>query len=132
MKYFLPKPVLRMNLAPAYGDAARLRDDAVARYYELLLAPGARAAMIARMEQSVLPEPEPLLRRIQAPTLLVWGEKDAMIPFKNAADYLRTIPHARLVSFPALGHLPHEEAPAESLPPVAQFLRAAPLSAPKG
>ena len=123
MKYFLPKPMLRMNLAPAYGDAAHPRDDDVTRYSELLLAPGSRAAMIARMEQSVLPEPEPLLRRIQAPTLLVWGEKDAMIPFKNAADYLRTIPHARLVSFPGLGHVPHEEAPAESLAPVIQFLR---------
>jgi len=125
MKYFLPKPMLRMNLAPAYGNTARLRDADVTRYYELLLAPGARAAMIARLEQSVLPQPEPLLRRIQAPTLLVWGEKDAMIPIANAADYLRTISHARLVSFPTLGHVPHEEAPAESLPPVI-------LSAPNG
>ena len=123
MKYFLPKSMLRMNLAPAYGDAAKLRDEEVTRYYELLLAPGARAALIARMEQTVLPEPEPLLRRIQSPTLLLWGEKDAMIPIKNAADYLRAISDSRLVAFPTLGHVPHEEAPAESLPPVIQFLR---------
>jgi pimeloyl-ACP methyl ester carboxylesterase len=123
MKYFLPKSMLRMNLAPAYGDVARLQDETVTRYYELMLAPGSREALIARMEQSVLSEPEPLLQRIQAPTLLLWGEKDAMIPLKNSADYLRLLPHASLVSFPTLGHVPHEESPSESLPPVIRFLR---------
>ena len=123
MKYFLPKALLRMNLAPAYGDAAHLRDEVVDRYYDLLTGAGSRAALIARMEQTLLPEPEPLLRRIQAPTLLLWGERDAMIPISNAGDYLRMIRQSRLVSFPALGHVPHEESPAESLQPVIQFLR---------
>ena len=50
------------------------------------------------MAQTVLVEPEPLLRRIQAPVLLLWGEKDQMIPFNNAADYTKNIPNSRLVS----------------------------------
>ena len=32
MRYVLPKPMLRMNLAPAYGDPARLTDEHVNRY----------------------------------------------------------------------------------------------------
>ena len=55
--------------------------------------------------------------------LLVWGEKDAMIPVANAQDYLRALGNARLVTFPDLGHVPHEEAPARTLVPVAAFLR---------
>ncbi|MBD0275600.1 MAG: hypothetical protein ICV73_27190, partial [Acetobacteraceae bacterium] len=72
--------------------------------------------------QSVLPEPEPLLRRIRAPTLLVWGEKDALVPFRNAADYAVILPDSATVSFPELGHVPQEEAPARSLEPVKAFL----------
>lgn len=123
MKYFLPKAMLRANLAAAYGDRARLGDSLVDRYYELLLATGNRDAMIARMRQTILEDPAPTLCRIQTPALLMWGERDKMIPFSNAADYLRYLPQAQLVSFPNLGHVPHEEAPAESLEPLLRFLR---------
>jgi pimeloyl-ACP methyl ester carboxylesterase len=74
------------------------------------------------MQQVLLHDPEPLLRRIQAPTLILWGEQDGMIPFSNAADYLRDIPNARLLALPGLGHVPFEEAPAESIAPVLEFL----------
>jgi pimeloyl-ACP methyl ester carboxylesterase len=123
MRYVLPKSMVRMNLAPAYGDPARLSDEHVNRYYDLMLAPGIRDALIARMEQTVLENPEPLLRRIEAPTLLVWGEKDGMIPFSNSADYTRLVPDITLVALPGLGHVPQEEDPARSLEPVARFLK---------
>jgi pimeloyl-ACP methyl ester carboxylesterase len=122
MRYALPTFMVRQSLAPAYGDPAALSDARVTRYRDLMLAPGVREAMIARMEQVVLEEPGPLLRRITAPTLLIWGEKDAMIPVSNAADYLRDLPDAKLVTFPRLGHVPQEEAPAESVEPVRRFL----------
>lgn len=122
MRYVLPKAILRMNLAPSYGDRARLSEDAVTRYYDLMLAPGVRGAVLARMQQTRLQPPEPLLARIDAPVLLVWGQKDAMIPFANAADYTKNLHNSRVVSFATLGHVPQEEAPAESLPPVRAFL----------
>lgn len=123
MEYALPRPLLRMNLAPAYADPATLTDALTTRYQDLMLAPGARGAMLARMRQTVLQDPVPLLGRIQAPTLLVWGQQDAMIPIANAADYIRAMPQATLVSLPGVGHLPHEEAPDRSLEPVLAFLR---------
>jgi pimeloyl-ACP methyl ester carboxylesterase len=122
IKYFLPKQILRSTLLPAYADPVRLSDAKVQRYYELLLAPGNRGALIARMRQTLLEEPAPLLRRIEAPTLLLWGEADHMIPYSNAADYLRALPNARLVSFPDLGHVPQEESPDESVQPLERFL----------
>lgn len=122
MRYTLPTFMVRQSLAPAYGDPAILTEALVTRYRDLMLAPGVRAAMIARMEQVMLEDPEPLLRRITAPTLLVWGEKDAMIPVRNAADYRRALPGAELVTFPTLGHVPQEEAPELSVEPVRRFL----------
>ena len=122
MKYFLPKRLLRTNLLAAYADPARLSDAQVDRYYDLLLAPGNRAAMIARMRQTLLEDPRPLLQRIKAPTLLLWGAADGMIPSSNAADYVRALPNAKLVLFPDLGHVPQEESPEESVQPLEQFL----------
>lgn len=122
MRHVLPKPLLRMNLKPAYADPEFLDDTLLDRYYDLIRAPGARQAMLDRMRQTVLVDPRPLLATIQAPTLLVWGERDAMIPFANSADYLKALPDARLASFPNAGHLPQEEAAADSLAAVETFL----------
>jgi len=122
MRYALPAPVLRMNLAPAYADPAALTDALATRYHDLMLAPGARDAMLARTAQTVLVDPLPLLRTIRAPTLLLWGERDAMIPFANSADYLKAIPGSRLVVLPGVGHLPQEEAPG-SVAAVREFLK---------
>jgi pimeloyl-ACP methyl ester carboxylesterase len=129
MRYILPKALLRMSLAPAYADPHVLTDALTDRYYDLMLAPGARAAMIERMQQVVLSDPRPWLARISAPTLLLWGEQDRMIPFSNAADYLKAIPNATLVALPGVGHLPQEEIPERSAAALRAFLES-PASAP--
>jgi pimeloyl-ACP methyl ester carboxylesterase len=123
LPYTLPKSMLRATLAPAYADPERLSDAVVTRYWDFMRAPGVRQAVIDRTAQTVLQDPVPLLRKIEAPTLLLWGEKDAMIPISNSADYLAAIPHATLVRLPDLGHVPFEELPGESLGPVEEFLK---------
>jgi pimeloyl-ACP methyl ester carboxylesterase len=122
LPYTLPKFMLRANLAVAYADPKRLTNATLTRYWDMMLAPGDRAAMLDRMAQVMLTDPAPTLAKIRAPTLLLWGEQDGMIPFSNAADYLKDIPGAKLVALPGLGHVPFEEAPAQSLPPVMAFL----------
>ena len=63
LPYTLPSFMVRMNLAPAYADPAKLSDETLARYRAMILAPGIRQAMIARMEQVELQPPEMLLSR---------------------------------------------------------------------
>ncbi|WP_233251872.1 alpha/beta fold hydrolase [Limnohabitans sp. Jir72] len=123
MRHVLPKPLLRMSLKSAYAQPDHLSDALTTRYHDLLRAPGARQAMLERLKQTVLQEPEPMLRQIKAPTLLLWGEADAMIPVINARDYLQAIPGSRLLSWPGVGHLPQEEAAEVSLQAVVDFLR---------
>lgn len=122
MRAVLPRGLVRMNLEQSYADPSRLKPEAVERYYALLRAPGARAALIARMQQTVLQDPVPRLRAIQVPVLLVWGEQDRLIPVSNAQDYLAALPDAELAVLPDAGHLPQEEAPARALEPVSRFL----------
>ncbi len=122
LPFVLPERPLRTMLARAYGDPSVLTEEVFARYRDMLLAPGVRRAIVARVGQSVLADPVPLLRRVRAPTLLVWGEKDALVPVSNAADYAQALPDSALVTFPDLGHVPQEEAPVRSLEPVRAFL----------
>jgi pimeloyl-ACP methyl ester carboxylesterase len=123
MRQVLPRPVLRWSLAPAFADPAHLSDALMQRYFDLMRAPGSRQALLDRMAQTVLVDPAPWLARITAPTLLVWGSQDAMIPPANAADYLRALPSATLVTLPGVGHLAQEEMPARGLAAVLDFLR---------
>ena len=122
LPYVLPSPLLRPMLAHAYGDPSILTDAVFTRYRDMLLAPGVRRAIVARTGQSVLTDPVPLLHRIRAPTLLLWGGKDALVPIRNAADYAKALPDSRLAAFPDLGHVPQEEAPDRTLEPVRAFL----------
>lgn len=121
-KVATPRPMLRWNLEAAYGDPERLSAPVVDRYFDLLRAPGSRGAWLDRMAQTVLPDPAGLLPNITVPVLLLWGEKDRLIPASHAADYLAILPDARLVTFADLGHVPQEEAPERSVEPVAAFL----------
>jgi pimeloyl-ACP methyl ester carboxylesterase len=123
LPYTLPKFMLRLTLAPAYTDPLRLTRALVTRYWDFMRAPGVRRAIIDRTAQTILQDPVPLLRKIQAPTLLLWGEEDAMIPIANAADYVAALPKCELVRLPGLGHVPQEESPMTSLAPVRNFLQ---------
>ncbi len=123
MTVALPRWVLRLSLAPAYAQPDAVMNDAlVTRYHDLMLAPGVRPAIIARMEQLNLLPPEPMLRSIQAPTLLLWGQQDQMIPIANAQEYLKALPNAKLVALPGVGHVPQEEAAAAGLAALQAFL----------
>jgi len=121
-RYFFSKTFLAMNLKPAYADPNTLNDALVNRYYDLMLAPGVRGAILGRMQQTVLQDPVPSLASIQVPTLLIWGEKDAFIPISNSNDYLKVMPNAKRVSLPNIGHLPQEEQPSIGLAVLKEFL----------
>jgi pimeloyl-ACP methyl ester carboxylesterase len=122
LPYVAPRGLLKANLEVAYARPEALSEATLTRYRDLLLAPGVRRAILARTGQVILHDPAPTLARIKAPTLLIWGEKDGMIPVSNAADYLRDLPDATLVRLPNLGHVPFEEDPAASLIPLESFL----------
>lgn len=74
------------------------------------------------------PIPERGLRkrayRIAAPTLLLWGASDRVVPPVYAAEFQRLIKDARVASIPRAGHLPMYEQPAAFIKAVADFCKA--------
>lgn len=63
---------------------------------------------------------------IQAPTLVLWGEKDRVLHPDNAKVFQRYIPGSRLHYFPDVGHVPMTEVPDASARVVMQFIEALP------
>jgi non-heme chloroperoxidase len=57
------------------------------------------------------PRPVEHLKQIKASTLLVWGDKDAMITKADQDALLAGIQGSRLVVYPNTGHAPHWEEP---------------------
>ena len=62
------------------------------------------------------------LADVQAPTLLVWGERDPLVLARHAGEWLVRLPDARLVLVPRAGHVPMFDAPDELAAAVLGFL----------
>jgi 4,5:9,10-diseco-3-hydroxy-5,9,17-trioxoandrosta-1(10),2-diene-4-oate hydrolase len=62
--------------------------------------------------------------RVRAPTQLVWGDEDRLIPMAHGKRLARAIAGARLDIVPASGHMPFIERPDEFLRVVRPFLAA--------
>jgi len=63
------------------------------------------------------------LQRIEAETLLVWGERDPVLPAPSAIAAGASVPQAELWMVPGLGHAPHLEDAALVVPRIVSFLR---------
>lgn len=69
------------------------------------------------------PSLPPLLGGLNGlPALVVWGEKDAIVPADAARRYAEAIPSARLKVLPGVGHRPEIEATREFLAELNGFL----------
>jgi pimeloyl-ACP methyl ester carboxylesterase len=51
------------------------------------------------------------LPEVKVPTLIVWGEKDSIIPVRDANEFERLIPDSRKVVMKDTGHIPMAERP---------------------
>ncbi len=63
------------------------------------------------------------------PTLIVWGDKDPIIPFQHALDAHAAMPGSRLEVFPGVGHYPHCGDPARFARVLAAFVQNTPPAA---
>jgi pimeloyl-ACP methyl ester carboxylesterase len=122
IQYFLPKYLVRKSIEPAFANSAALNEALVNRYFDMLRAPGVRGAILDRSNQTIYSDPVPRLKAIKAPTLLIWGEQDQMIPSSNAQSYAGVLLNSTTVLVPQLGHLLQEEQPEKGLAFVMEFL----------
>lgn len=122
-KYLLPRTVVESSVRDVYGDPSKVTPQLVDRYYELTLRAGNRAAVTERFAQANAGRNAENIRKLSLPTLIIWGGQDRLIPPETADMFHQDIPGSWVAMFEQLGHVPQEEAPAQTLTPVRQFLR---------
>ena len=57
-----------------------------------------------------------LLPRVEVPTLVVWGEKDRIVPLSAGKRIAEAMPSAHMEVIAGSGHLPHIDKPQEVIP----------------
>ena len=128
MRYVLPRSVVEEGVRKVFVDQSKVTGEMVARYFDLTLHEGNRDATPLRFATYSARDEVAFSERlggIEMPTLIIWGDKDLLIPVAAADTFKDRIPHAELVIYENVGHVPMEEVPAESAGAVAAFLGAA-------
>lgn len=98
--------------------------DRVDAFYDDFAPPEARAAAYQVLPHVLdLDGLVPLLPRIEAPTLVVWGEDDRLVPLRLGERLARQVPGARLEVLAGVGHAVNEERPGELAMLLLDFFR---------
>lgn len=131
MKAFLmaaPEAGVRASADIVFGEMTP-SPERLTLWRDMMRREGNGAAMIRSLEKFTLPDPAADLARVTAPTLLIWGGDDAVVPLGNGERMLAAMPNASLKVYPGVGHAAQEETPARSLADVRAFLAAIPANA---
>jgi magnesium chelatase accessory protein len=141
-KLLFVNPLVPRLFAWGAGEAAvarMIRDtgstldpEGIALYARLVRNPAHIAGALGMMADWDL---KPLVRdlpRLSPPLLLVVGTKDRAIPPDDALAIRERLPSAEIVRLKGLGHLAHEERPAEVAEIVERFARATGALPPEG
>ena len=116
---------MRVFLESMFYNKSLVTDELVDLCYTQHLERGDGATIASVIETFYLPD-EKLDRKLgslKAPTLLLWGEQDALTPLPMAQNFQRLISGSRLDIIPGCGHFPCLEKPAEFARRVLDFLQ---------
>lgn len=119
------KMLVRMALKMNFHNHKLIGDELRRTFLARARKPGAIRAFIAQERALDTKDLEALERghaSITAPTLIVWGTGDEILPRAQADRLAGAMPNARLVLLEGVGHSPHLEAPQRLTEEVLKFV----------
>ncbi|MGF1532101.1 MAG: alpha/beta fold hydrolase [Bernardetiaceae bacterium] len=123
VRYVIKRNVLEQFVREVYHDPYKVTQTLVDRYYELFSREGNPEAFM-RFVNGDFRDNTARLRRIQIPTLILWGREDRWIPLEYGQRFHEAIPHNDFVIYDQVGHVPMEEIPHETVQDTLDFLQA--------
>jgi len=124
-----PRPLAEKGLKQAYIDQSLVTPKLVDRYVDLALAPGHRDLLLNQQGEPRKPATAETFKAIHAPTLVMHGEADTVIPVAAGKALAAAIPNAKLILYPGVGHVPMEQIPDKSAADLEAFLATVPAPA---
>lgn len=124
MAALYPKHDLIRNAYQMMGGRRKDVDEqTIERFHEAMSRPNAKMAFLSTvMGFKHCPVITPRLQSISAPSLLVWGRDDSMIPIDFAEGYVDNLKDCRFVVLDGCGHRPHVEDPEKLSGLILEFL----------
>lgn len=116
--------LLRKGLEASFEDDDLVTEAMVARYVELNRAPGHRDMVVELtlgFDERNFATPQ-RLAPIKAPTLILHGQNDELVPLDHAQKFAAAIPGSKLVIYANTGHMLNEERAAQSAADLRAFL----------
>ena len=114
--------LVREGLEKSFYDDAKVTAERVAYYHRPLKTRGGQlAALRARTQANLFPV-EQELSKISAPTLIIWGAEDALIPLEAGRKMNSLIKGSKLVTVEKCGHVPQEEMPQRVVDEIMKFV----------
>ena len=129
--HITPRSLVVEGLNDAIVRKSIITDAMIDEYWDFARMEGTREATAARFQ---LPLGSRMSRThiaaIKAPTLILWGEQDHLIPVAAAKKFHAAIPGSKLIIYPGTGHIPMEEVADQSAADVRAFLSPPAAAAP--
>ena len=112
--------IFSSKLLAGFKDKARRILYSFLQHKDYVKAKGVMRQSIKKvLEEDLLP----VLSEIKAKTLIIWGEKDKMVPVKDAYIFNEKIDNSKLEILAGTGHSPHLEKAKELADIILNFLR---------
>lgn len=125
LKNITPRAVVEEGLKTSITDHSLISDAMIDRYWDLARHPGNRRATGLRFAWYREGRNDLPIANIKAPTLILWGEDDSLIPVEVGQIMADRIGDAKLLTYPNIGHIPMEEIPAITAAAVRSFILSA-------
>lgn len=120
--YITPRSLVTDGLNKAIVHKEIITDAMIDSYWDFARMEGTRQATLERFSLNWDDAIRMHIADIKAPTLILWGAQDGLIPVEAAHEYQKAIPGSRLIVYPATGHIPMEEVADRSAADVRAFL----------
>jgi pimeloyl-ACP methyl ester carboxylesterase len=122
MQKVLPRSIVKSSIENVYGDPSLVTSELVDRYFDLTTRAGNRQALTERLNQMRPGKYAHRLSELKLPTLILWGDRDNLIPPELGERFHQDINDSQLVRFDQLGHVPQEEDPTKTVNALKNFL----------
>ncbi|MDX6611753.1 MAG: hypothetical protein QOD75_939 [Blastocatellia bacterium] len=114
--------LVRTGLLKSFYDDAKVTNERVAYYHRPLQTRGGQLAALRGRAQAAAFPVEQDLGKVNAPTLIIWGAEDELIPIAAGRKLNSLIKGSRLVTLEKCGHVPQEEMPERVANEIAAFI----------
>lgn len=121
-EYTTPRSMIESSTRSAIYDDDIIDDDLVDQFWELMRFPGNRQAFSIRSQMSRELHLAHRANSIEAPTLLILGDKDTFVLPSTALSFNERIKRSEMLLLTDVGHLPMLEAPLDVQAAIERFL----------